>query len=63
MVSGSLAATLLLFAPPVLLLGTVSPILVTLVATASGRVGPAVGADSAVVAVSWIDGSRPGSTR
>ena len=41
LVRGSLVATTLLFAPPVLLVGCVSPILVTILAAQDGRVGRA----------------------
>ncbi|MEE2887130.1 MAG: fused MFS/spermidine synthase [Planctomycetota bacterium] len=43
LVRGSLAATALLFVPPVLLVGCAAPMLVTLLARADGRIGRASG--------------------
>ncbi len=57
LVRGSLAATLLVFAPPVLMLGAVTPVLVTILAEERGRVGSASGLVSAMGTVGSLLGT------
>lgn len=56
-VRGSLVATTLLFAPPMLLLGAISPMLVTRLACGGIGVGPAAGAISAAGTLGSLGGT------
>ncbi len=57
LVRGSLVATLLLFSPPVLLIGCVTPMLVKLLVSRHGRVGGASGLVSAMSTVGSLVGT------
>lgn len=57
LVRGSLAATMLLFAPPVLLIGCVTPMLVKLLVSGHGRVGGASGLVSAMSTLGSLVGT------
>jgi len=57
LVRGSLVATMLLFAPPVLLIGCVTPMLVKLLVSKHGRVGSASGLVSAMSTVGSLVGT------
>lgn len=57
LVRGSLLATVVLFAPPVWLLGAVSPLLVTAVVRSGGQIGASVGAVSAAGTIGSLIGT------
>ena len=57
LVRGSLVATMLLFAPPILLIGCVTPMLVKLLVTQHGRVGGACGLVSAMSTMGSLVGT------
>ena len=57
LVRGSLTATTLLFAPPVLLVGCVSPMLVAMLVSVDGKVGRASGLISAVATIGSLLGT------
>jgi spermidine synthase len=57
LVRGSLAATTILFAPPILLIACVSPILVTMLASQDGKIGRAAGLVSAMATIGSLVGT------